>query len=281
MGRFAKALTRLRVDAGFPTAYAFYHRSGGRRAFPFSYAFYTQIERGKTLPRAEWLPLLLSLMRLPADPVSRREILVAYLRDSLRSDEVFEGLFEPLLRPPAPVAPEQAALRRLIGRQARPLSPAEFGIILESPASYWSFAILAGSRRPVTVERLASRCALRPDDVSLELARLATAGLAKRSNDGSWSSPLANVIVVLPRNYKGYARDLARLRGYWDEMADRRGGDLFDLGTLARLPTTIALEAIDSFRSVIETATARYEDEDSPEAPFFLLQARVRRVLPA
>ena len=97
MGRFAGQLARQRAAAGFHTAYAFYHRNGGRAKFPFTFAYYAKIERGRGLPRAEWLPLLLTFLKLPSPSPAQRDFLLAYLRDLLGEDEIFEGYFLPLL----------------------------------------------------------------------------------------------------------------------------------------------------------------------------------------
>ncbi|MFH2204490.1 MAG: hypothetical protein ABIJ96_15350 [Elusimicrobiota bacterium] len=104
MDRFAELLIRQRQAAGFPTAYAFYHRNGGRGKFNFTFAYYAKIERGKALPRGEWLPPLLTLLKLSPSSPARRDILLAYLRDLLGDDDIFDGHFIPLLKSPAAAA---------------------------------------------------------------------------------------------------------------------------------------------------------------------------------
>ena len=281
MGHFAGALVRIRLAAGFPTAYAFYHRGGGRKAFPFSYAYYTQIERGKTLPRAEWLPVILALLRLPPDPEARRELLLDYLRDTVGRDEVFEDLFRPLVSPSEARAAEPRALRRLIGRNAHPLSTAQMRAMLKTPASYWSFVVLTSSRGSVEAEDSARRCGLKTGEIERALVLLGKAKLASARPGGRWASPFGDAFVVIPRNYAGYAQDRARLADYWEKMTESRGGDLLDLGSVLRIPTPVALQAVALLRQAVETATAQYEDEEISDAPFFLLQTRVRRLLPA
>lgn len=272
----------MRRDAGFATAYAFYHRSGGRTAFPFSYAYYTQIERGKTLPRAEWLPVILALLWLPADPEARRELLLAYLRDMIGRDEVFNDLFAPLVAPVEARAAEPKALRRLIGRNAYPLSTAQMRAMLKTSASYWAFVILTSSRGgSVEAGEIARRCGFKAAEVERALSSLVRAKLASARPAGGWVSPFGDAFVTIPRNYAGYAQDRARLADYWEKMTQSRGGDLLDLGSIIRAPTPVAIQAAALFRQAIETATAQYEDDGYFGAPFFLLQARVRRVLPS
>lgn len=281
MGRFARVLRRLRAAAGFPTAYAFYHRNGGKRAFPFSYGYYSQLERGTSVPRGEWLPLLLALLRLPPEPGARRELLEAYLRDLVGQDEVFDDLFAPLQGTTAAAPAAAKAVARLVGRQSRHVTPDEMDVILRTPASYWCFVALSAGRHPVSLTDLTARVGLPAAQIRAALAALARAKLAVRAGAERWSSPLADAFVILPCNYRGHARDRGKLKSYWDAMVEARGANLFDFGAVARIPTPAALEACAAFQRIVESAMAQYVDEDAPEAPTFILQARVRRALPA
>jgi hypothetical protein len=98
MMRFSETLVRLRKEAGFHTSYAFYHRNGGRRTFPFTYAYYAKIERGQGLPRGEWLDLFLQLLRIRSREDSRRRLVVDYLRDLMGDEKAFDALVDPLLK---------------------------------------------------------------------------------------------------------------------------------------------------------------------------------------
>ncbi len=97
MKRFSRTLASLRKEAGFHTSYAFYHRNGGRRIFPFTYAYYAKIERGCGLPRGEWLPLLLKLLKIESVSESREALLRDYLCDLFGHEETFDLLVAPML----------------------------------------------------------------------------------------------------------------------------------------------------------------------------------------
>ncbi len=90
---------RVRTEAGFTTAYAFYHKNGGRRVFPCTFSYYLRIENGKALPRPEWLPMFLTLLRIPPTDALWRQIIVDYLRDHFVSEDAFQSAVAPLLRP--------------------------------------------------------------------------------------------------------------------------------------------------------------------------------------
>ena len=97
MKRFSRTLARFRKEAGFHTSYAFYHRNGGRRTFPFTYAYYAKIERGCGLPRGEWLPLFLQLLKIESVPESREALLRDYLCDLFGDEGTFDSLVKPML----------------------------------------------------------------------------------------------------------------------------------------------------------------------------------------
>ena len=64
MSAFSEALLALRREAGFPSAYRFYHRNGGRRHFGFTYVHYLRLEKGAKAPRAEAFGAILKALRL-------------------------------------------------------------------------------------------------------------------------------------------------------------------------------------------------------------------------
>jgi len=97
MPHFNKTLASTRIAAGYQTAYSFDHTNGGRRVFPFTYAYYLEIERGSSLPRPEWLALIIRTMRtIGVSPKAR--LAIDYLKDL--SGASYTDLFAPFLSVP-------------------------------------------------------------------------------------------------------------------------------------------------------------------------------------
>ena len=90
MSAFSEALLSLRREAGFPSAYRFYHRNGGRRHFGFTYVHYLRLEKGAKAPRAEAFGAIIKALRLAPAAEGARLMFRAYLLDVLGSPEAYE-----------------------------------------------------------------------------------------------------------------------------------------------------------------------------------------------
>lgn len=279
--RFGVVLARLRSDAGFPTAYAFYHRNGGRRAFPFSYAYYTQIERGSSVPRASWLPIILSLLRFPPETEARRALLESYLRDLVGHNESFRDLFAPLLKSETAAArPSAAAVTRLMGLQAHHVTPAQFKAVLSSAEAYWANTCLSHSQSPLSTEEIARTVGSSSERVRTALAALKAARMVKGAGKDRWRSPFVDRYVVLPRNYPGYVADVVRLKSYYAEMIGKKGGPVDDLGLVFRADPETAFAAAKAFRETIEAASTSFRRDKGDRTALYLLESRIRKLLP-
>jgi len=271
----------LRTEAGFPSAYAFYHRNGGRRVFPFTYSFYLKLEKGRALPRPPWLARIVSALRLPPDDASLRALIHDYLQD-LVSDRMFFDVFvRPMLRvegaPPAPVA---KAVRRLISEQAYHLTPAQFAAVASSPNTHWVFECLVNSRKPQTVERLAEVLRVTEEAVRAAIHLLDKAGLAKRIGRNRVSCPIACRFYVFPKEYPGFDEDRARLVSACESQAAKRGRDLFNAGIMIRAEEGDAKRGLEGLQRAMEAASAYSVYDDGRDSAFFLFETRVRRILP-
>ena len=279
MGRFAAALARLRREAGFPTAYAFYHRNGGKRTFPFTYPYYAKLERGTSLPRAAWLGLLLSQMRVAPTAAERRLLLLDYLRDLFGDDQAFSALVEPLLAAPEPEPHQRGVMKRLLSAQAFHLTPDQMSAAVASEEAYWAFNCLVNNRRPLSATELAEASGLPERRVSAALAALMRAKLA-RSAGGRWTSPASGRWCVYPRGHRGYAADLGRLKKHVASAAARRGAELMDMGTLVRAEEASVQETVRIMREAVQSLSTAAVDGPGPGTAFFVVEAKASRVLP-
>ena len=280
MARFGKTLAGIRADAGFPSSYAFYHRNGGRRTFPFTYAYYAQIEAGRSLPRAEWLRLILSLLRVPPTAAAQRRLILDYVRDLVGHEETFEDLVAPLLKADDVGAAEKQALRRLISFQSFHMTPEQMRAVVSSPAIYWTFVLLTNNREPLTVAEMAELTGFSAKAVEAASKLLAARRLARRTAGGRWRSALANRYCIMPRNYPGHEADAAKLSEYYDGMLEKKGRDMFGLSIMLRTEQESAMDASRVFREAIEAASASFVQDKGRRTGMFLLQARVRKLLP-
>ena len=133
MTRFGPALARLRRDGGFATPYAFYHRSGGRRVFPFTFQYYLKIESGRSVPRPDWVPVIISALRVVPTDADHRALVTDYLKDLCGKEETYEALIAPLAVQPAPRQAAPAVIRKLMYAAAYALSIAQLEALAPLP----------------------------------------------------------------------------------------------------------------------------------------------------
>lgn len=278
MGRFSRELARLRQESGFATPYAFYHRNGGRRVFPFTFAYYLKVERGESLPRAAWVPRLLSLLRIPPTQALHRSFALAYLEDSLGAD-AYDALIGPYLAPPPQAGPATEQLtKRLMSEQAVHLSAAQASGLASDEAAYWCFECLSNDRAGLTEDGLAAATGLPARALRAGLARLAALKLAKGKPGGRWKSPLAGRFYTFPRDYPALKRDRERLRALHDRMAERRGADLFTGALLLRAEDGAMRRVAADVAAALETSGAWAVDAGGERTGLYKLEARVRRL---
>lgn len=223
---FSKAFARLRQQAGFDTAYQFYHKSGGRKVFQCSFQNYLRIENGAHLPQPQRLPLLCTLLRLPLGSEDLRQLVTSYLDTWFKSSELAEWMLRPFrsVEPAAPPPdPARQALQKLVRESAKPVSVAQYQAIMSSAAAYWCYRVLTtdhGCRQP---QDLAKLLGLPPGEVAKGLKALVEEGIAKRRKDGSYESPLAGQFLMFPESSLIKAEVMNRVFKYNADMVKRKG----------------------------------------------------------
>lgn len=279
VARFHKTLTALRTEAGFATPYAFYHRNGGPHVFPFTFTYYVKLEKGKHLPRAEWLPLLLTLLRIPPTDEHHRRFVTDYLRDLFVTDENYASLVAPLLAPAAGVKPAQQTVKRLLSEQAYHLTPAQYKALLSSPESYWAFECLVNDRASFSAGELAAATGLPAPRLEAALRLLKSHRLVRPASKGRWRSPLAGKFYVFPRHFPGIEAQRKRLQRYLDAMQKAKGASFHESGVMIRAGAGDVHRAVGGFRDAIEAATAYSVYDKTDDSGLFLLQIRARKFL--
>lgn len=279
MARFSASLARLRREAGFPTPYAFYHRNGGRRVFPFTFAYYLKLERGKHLPRPEWLPVLLSLLRIPPTDELYRTFVTDYLRDHFGTEENYRSLIGPLLRSKHEDSYAQQTVKRLLSEQAYHLTPAQYKAVVGDAATYWAFECLVNDRGSFSAEELAKVTGLPKAALAAGLKTLVAHKLAKRATGGKVRSPLAGKFYMFPRAFPGIADWQKKLRRHLDEMTARRGAVLHDSGMVIRAEEGAVHRSVAALRDALENSTAYSVYEKAEGSGVFHLRVQVRKAL--
>ncbi|MFC1522930.1 hypothetical protein ACFL6Y_11035 [Elusimicrobiota bacterium] len=198
---FSKVLVRLRKEAGFETAYQFFHKNGGQKVFKYSFTNYLRIENGTHLPQPDRLPLLSYLIRSPITPGQLQELVSAYLKTWLKSEELARWVKNALQDMPdkkTSLDPGTQALSKLTIEDNIQISIRQHKAILASSGSYWCYRMLASSKQPLTVQTLSKSASLSVKETESGLRILCKEGIAKRLKSGLYESQLPRKHHIFP-----------------------------------------------------------------------------------
>ncbi len=278
---FGERLSRLRAEAGFATAYQFYHRNGGRRTFPFTYVHYLRIEKGAALPRPPWLAVLLTALRLAPGVAGCREMFLAYLRDMLGTQEVYELVLAPLLcRHDAAASAGGEALRWMKSEHAVHLTEEQFKALACDETVYWCSEILLNDRGAWTAEAAATALGMDVSPVRAALAKLQSAGLARRTPGGRFKSRLGGKFYTFPGRLPGMGASLEKVGRYWERMYKRRGRETLSRVELIRAGEPSAQKYARLLAETLDAANLHATHAKGEDTGLFLIEARVRKLMP-
>ena len=142
---FSETLCRLRRDAGFPTAYRFYHDNGGQAVLKMSYRNYLLVEQGKCLPEAQKLFKLIVALRLLPKSGAASELAVDWLK-TLAGEETFENVFKPALapvKPQASMSPMDKAANRSLAANKFFMTAEHYRVVVSSFETYLCFLAMS------------------------------------------------------------------------------------------------------------------------------------------
>ena len=197
---FSKMLVRLRAAAGFPTAYRFYHDSGGKSVLKLSYRAYLLVEQGKNLPGPDRLGTFIWALRLISKSAEANAFVSAWLQTTL-GEENFKELLEPLLsaQPYNPgLSPLQTAMKKTIVTKTCYLSLEQIKVIHASADNYLTFLAITNDTAAWKTKEFAACLKLSEPAAKKSLKALAGVKLVKQVREGVYKSPLAGMYKTYP-----------------------------------------------------------------------------------
>ncbi len=197
---FSDTLVRLRKEAGFPTAYRFYHDNGGGPVLKMTYRNYLLIEQGKSLPEMGKLQKLYPALRLPQTTPAVKELIVAWLR-TLGGEEAYKEILAPIITPKAEavgLSPVHQALRRTLAGQKYYLSPAQFRTLVSSFDTYKCSLTMGNDTGTWSAADIAKAIRVKTPVAEKSLKELAKAKLVKEVKKGFYKSRVAGRMLGYP-----------------------------------------------------------------------------------
>ena len=276
---FSRRLALARREAGFKTAYQFYHANGGRRHFPFTYVHYLRLENRGRLPRPEWMPGIVKALRLGPGEAGALKLFEAFLRDLL-GEEGFETVAAPLLgRHGASAAPGTDGLRWMKSENAVHMTPAQFEAVSADPASYWCSEVILSDEEPWSEEALCRRLGLEPKAARKGLERLKAAGLVLPVSGRRWKSRHPGKFFTFPGRLEGMGPAFKRVRGYWEEMHRKVGREESGRVELVRAESDFIKRYAHSLNETGDEANLGAVRAKGEDTALYLVEDRIRRVL--
>lgn len=217
---FSETLTKLRKEAGFATAYQFYHGNGGAPVLTISYRKYLAIEQGKNLPVFGRLRGLLLGLRVVPNSQDGLSLVTAWLR-TMAGEDNYREILEPMLAEAAPSArmtPMHKAIKSSLAGKKCFITPAQLDVISADRHNYVCFLAMSNDMGEWTAAKLAPLLGLRESDCARALRTLADAKICRLGKRGHYRCPLAARMVEYPRMSATVAEMMGRLMKYQEEL---------------------------------------------------------------
>ena len=218
---FSETLTRLRTEAGFPTAYRFFHSNGGAPVLKISYRKYLSLEQGKNLPVFGRLRGLLFGLRMTPKSPAANDLVTAWLK-TLTGEDSYKEILEPLLdvKPePTLMSPMHEAMKNALAGEKHYLSPAQLESISGNRDNYICFLALSNDTDAWPAEKLAHHVGLSEKSTEKALKSLKAVKLLKEAG-GRYKCPMAAKMLEYPHMTATVRKMLGRLNKFQDELAD-------------------------------------------------------------
>jgi hypothetical protein len=276
---FSELLVKFRSDAGFKTAYSFFHDNGGQPVLGLSYRKYLMLEQGKNLPALARLNRLSYALRLVPGSVNANSLTVAWLR-SFAGEQVYKEVLAPVIAPRAEakgVSPLHKAIEKSITDKKYFLTPAQYEVIMSSFETYLCYQALSNEIGSWPADALARTLGLDRAKAAAALKKLASVKVVKEIRKGVFKSPLADMTVESPQ--LNIARqDLMEKHGEYNSRLKATGVNEWYSTCLMRADR----EAIRGFLPLmnlnIHTAGTYSTNRRSDRTALYFIEGRVTRL---
>jgi hypothetical protein len=276
--QFSRVLIRLRQDQGFGTAYAFYQQRGGRRVFGLSFTNYLSFERGRSLPQGPRLAALVSALGLSPMSPGARQLVYAYFRDILGSEELLKSLANAAPDPaPASWQVAESAARQALSQRSVQLTLEQYKTLADDRVAYACHVVMANTKAWLDKASLASRTGAEPRAIEKALRALKAVKLAQ-VRPGQVRSPLAGSYVVPPAITPATAGIYARLQSYRQEWTKDSGKVTFSRYLVLRAPESKFSGYLPHLADVVSMSALYGDVNPAEDSGMFLVEGRVTRL---
>lgn len=198
---FSETLTRLRKEAGFTTAYRFYHNNGGQPVLKVSYRKYLLMEQGKLLPVFQRLHRLIYLLRCGQKSTPANDLAVAWLK-TMAGEEAFRDILQPILAVKTGIpgfSPLHKTVKRALADKKYYLTPEQFSVMVDNKNNYLCYLALSEDSGEWSVEGLAQSLKLKKPVAARAIKELHAVKILKEVRKGFYACPFVGCMVEAPQ----------------------------------------------------------------------------------
>ncbi|MFC1521196.1 hypothetical protein ACFL6Y_02180 [Elusimicrobiota bacterium] len=278
---FSRVFVRLRKEAGFETAYQFFHKNGGAKVFDCSFQNYLKLEDGDHLPKPERLQLLCTLLRAPLTPANLKALALSYLETWFKSADLAKWIMACLREETADktmLDPGSQALKKVAYDNPVHINIVQHDAILKTQATYWCFQILAASKDPVSSEEISKMVKMPKKEINAAMQILCKHGIAKRVKDDKYQSPIADKVIQFPPK-DARSQSLKETATQYNAALSKKQGKLIDG---FRYSVRADLDSLTGFihhlQSAARSLTAYSVDEKKDRSAFVIAEAKLTKL---
>jgi hypothetical protein len=276
---FSKLLTELREKAGYPTAYKFYHGSGGKGVLKMSYRSYLMIEQGRILPVLARLSIFIWALRLTFRGPEANALVTAWLKTN-GGEEAFNDLIAPMLTlaPAAPeLSPMQRAMKAGVDKITACLSLEQVEAIHGDMNTYRCYMAFVNDAGAWTAARMAELLGVGAREAEKAMLRLAAVKIAKKSRDGSFQGPEMGMYRTYSPRSLWPAALREKILGQVAAMT-AKGRNTYAYNMLFRADEKDLLNFYPVLDVDLKSATAFSVNRKTPSSGMFIVQASVTKL---
>lgn len=282
MKRFAATLRKLRQAAGYPSSRAFFKGRGGQPEFGCTYRQYLNIEAGRSKPSRKVLEKIVGGLSL-AGKEPAREFFTAYFRAITGSDILTDFMLRVFRDVPEEIRSKESPLVDSMARSAMKgavtLTAEASRFVTSSKECYWPYIILTNDSGRWEPRDLAKMTGLPVGGLRKTLARLVRLKLAEKDKNGRYFCPNAGSVFIHPRDELRELKN-KRLRKIWESMYSKKGKELAHTSYFMRAPEKSVLEYLPYLSKSLRGSVVCSSPKKAPGSAFFLMELRVRNILP-
>lgn len=276
---FSDTLVRLRGEAGFKTAYSFFHENGGAQVLGISYRKYLLLEQGKNLPALARLTRLSYALRLVPQGPEANGLAEAWLR-TFAGDDVYQEVLAPLVAPRAEakgMTPMHEAMKKNVAEKRCFLTPAQYRAILASFETYLCHHALSNEIGAWAAEDLAKTLQLDKSKTLAALKTLKEAKLVKELRKGVFKSPFAGMQVDAPQVNLLDASFRARNEEYHKKLVESGRSEWF-AACLLRADGEVFKGYLPLVSLNMQAAGSYGISKKTPASALFMVESRITRL---